>query len=353
MFKLLTFLFLFCSFSASFQFINALTCTRQDQCETVSTNYNYVQCVAGTCFCDTSLGFSGSATVSDKCRCLSPATVQWSDGLPYCYVVESPATILARQTAAANCEIYKQKVRKIYDNLISPIPLEILMGLISTDDLFSTISQMRISGIGEFGSRTGEMEYLYGFSAAATVTTVHHNRFLCDGNDVIVTPNIQFDVPDSVFEHDIYNLTQWSIWTFDPIQKTVISTDATILDVGKVDYPIAAQLPAIQQVCYLLTMPTPQSAGNGIPGAGICPPQLSPGSYYKNLTDCVSFMSSIPFGSFTHANSNTTICRLLHATLAIFDPIEHCPHTSPEGGLKCIDFPFDYYYTTPLNFIKL
>jgi hypothetical protein len=317
----------------------------------VSDNLNFVDCVSNVCSCLIQNGFVGDASISNKCQCESPNSVQHENGNPYCYFIESASTIVTRQTAAANCEIYKIKVRKIYDNLISPIPLLILLGQISTNDLFSTISQMRISGIGEFPNRLGEIEYLYGFSAAATVTTVHHNRFICEGNNVMVSPDIQFDVPGSVFGHDIYNLTQWSIWTFDPILKTVISADATILDVGKVDYPIEAQLPGIEQICYLLTMPTPQSAGNGIPGAGICPPAFSPSSYYTDLNHCINFMSSIPFGSFTHANSNTTICRFLHATLAIFDPITHCPHTSPLGGHKCIDFPFDYYYSSPNRFV--
>jgi hypothetical protein len=55
-------------------------------------------------------------------------------------------------------------------------------------------------------------------------------------------------------------------------------------------------------------------------------------------------MSSIPYGSWDRANSNTVTCRQLHTLLTAIDPDMHCPHASAGGGGACIDFPYGSYY---------
>jgi hypothetical protein len=66
-----------------------------------------------------------------------------------------------------------------------------------------------------------------------------------------------------------------------------------------------------------------------------------PNTPYLN---CMTFMHSIPFGSYTRANSNTFTCRSLHALLTPLRPDVHCAHVGFTGGGKCVDFPYESYY---------
>jgi len=50
----------------------ALACTQITDCQNVSENFNFVQCVNGTCQCRD--GFSGNATTDSRCNCLPPNT---------------------------------------------------------------------------------------------------------------------------------------------------------------------------------------------------------------------------------------------------------------------------------------
>jgi len=57
-------------------------CQQQWECQGVSVDYNYVQCSSGACQCKA--GFSGQATVDNKCSCISPRYVTWSNGEAFC-----------------------------------------------------------------------------------------------------------------------------------------------------------------------------------------------------------------------------------------------------------------------------
>ena len=55
-------------------------------------------------------------------------------------------------------------------------------------------------------------------------------------------------------------------------------------------------------------------------------------------------MNAITFGTYDQSFSNTTVCRIIHTILTIYDPIHHCSHAGKTGGGKCIDVPYDDYY---------
>ncbi|KAI8849994.1 hypothetical protein BC829DRAFT_390173 [Chytridium lagenaria] len=42
-------------------------------------------------------------------------------------------------------------------------------------------------------------------------------------------------------------------------------------------------------------------------------------------------------------------CRSIHVNLAFFRPEHHCAHVSPSGGGKCVDIPYDDYFTVPFK----
>jgi hypothetical protein len=66
---------------------------------------------------------------------------------------------------------------------------------------------------------------------------------------------------------------------------------------------------------------------------------LSPYDY------CFGFLSGIEYGSYNRLNSNTVLCRLVHAQLTLFDPAAHCSHVSPGGGMACVDFTYESFYS--------
>ena len=55
--------------------------------------------------------------------------------------------------------------------------------------------------------------------------------------------------------------------------------------------------------------------------------------------------NDIPYGTFWKANSNTTVCRILHSHLSVYNPKVHCAHVSPSGGSMCIDWSYQSYFS--------
>ena len=64
--------------------VKSQSCLRQDQCQQVSTNYNYVECFNQKCLCRKDLGFVGNATTESKCHCPINRSVYWDRNVPYC-----------------------------------------------------------------------------------------------------------------------------------------------------------------------------------------------------------------------------------------------------------------------------
>jgi len=134
-----------------------------------------------------------------------------------------------------------------------------------------------------------------------------------------------------------YNLTQAGFFTFNE-ENLVSSLDLDILNLGwALDGDSATnpetRLANIENICTTLVV-SPR----------FCPPSEDPLGYYANFEDCVTFMSNITYGSWSHANSNTVICRTLHTILTAFRPSVHCPHTGRTGGMICIDTPYASFY---------
>src|SRR3989338_4394618 len=94
---------------------HALSCSQQCECSSVTTNYNYVQCVSGQCQCLSSKGFTCAATPANKCSCLSPNNVYWEGGSPYCVNFNNAVQAQAQKS---RCDILKAKAATLYNSLI-------------------------------------------------------------------------------------------------------------------------------------------------------------------------------------------------------------------------------------------
>jgi len=56
-------------------------CTQQWECMGVSDHFNFVLCIDGKCTCKE--GFSGNATIGNKCTCLAPNSVIYENGIAF------------------------------------------------------------------------------------------------------------------------------------------------------------------------------------------------------------------------------------------------------------------------------
>lgn len=335
------FLSLFVLLSLS-NYVNSLSCSAAWECSSVTDNFNFVDCIDNVCICKTELGFSGSATTSDKCRC-DPGDVYWGKGTPYCKICESPASIIYSDgipycVSAPDCEslsaeearqaVHRGVVRQIYENLVYPTPLLILGGSYPINNLFSENSRGRVTPVGSFDDFLSVEEYFYALAATpnSIVTRVFIKSLVSTGNVVGVEVDILFNNTEGQ-----RNLTQMGFYTFDETDR-VSSTDLVILNLGAAsDPPAAAQPFAIQGLCGFLL----QTCSN---------PEYDPTGYYTDVNDCINFMSGIEYGSWDRANSNSVTCRQLHSLLTITRPEVHCKHSGKTGGGKCIDWTYQSFY---------
>lgn len=325
---LIIFLALCCIF---FTYTSALSCTHQWECSSVSQDYNYVECKDSICQCRSSLGFDGSATSDDRCRCDPPNKVYW-DQDPYCLSFDQCSTT---KHELQRTEKLKQIVKQIYDSLIFPIPALIISGNISIDHIFSPNAKGRVDPLGTYDSKKTLVEYFYGLAITPTTRCIGHNIKYLEGvdNKVFIRIDITFEEID-VTPSNAYNLTQTGRYLFDD-QDRVVSTELIIHNIGKQINSDPSEHPAtIQRVCgILLAQP------------GNCVPELDPEGHYTSFQDCVDFLTNqVPFGTFDQAFSDTVACRTLHALLTIYDPEEHCKHAGKTGGGKCINVPYEDYY---------
>lgn len=308
--------------------VNSLACTQQWQCTSVSTDYNYVTCSGGQCRCKASQGFVGNATSQNRCTCLQPNSVTWSGGEPYCLNIAT-ATLL--QVEDARSEILKAKTRKVYTNLIFPTAGQIIQGLISVDDLFADNAKGRIDPVGTFNSRTLLKEYYYVFGSIPLnpVTAVYFKDEVAEGDEVFIRVDIFFE--SSIPGGRSFNITQSGRYKYGPDNR-IVSVEAIIHNMGKAADPNPAFIPfIIDDMCN--TYRTHCNLAN------------DPLGYYTSKEDCVQFISSLPYNSYDRSSSNSGVCRSVHNTIVPFDPEVHCSHVGRTGGGKCVDTPYEDYYT--------
>jgi hypothetical protein len=261
----------------------------------------------------------------------------------------------------------QNKVSTVYQDLLYPTPLLINSGQLPVTDLFdSTNVRGRVTPLGQFPGFESAREYFYGLAATTRVENISFVSLVASGAQVGVQVNIFFcsqaqpcaDGPVGKEDGYGYTLTQTGFFTFNGADR-IIAFDLSILNLGAaVDAATSAEQEVeIQQTCALLTVvPNPQDGGPGTCGPTFADPasyaNTNPLSTYQfdpsagAFGNCVGFMHSIPFGSWNRANSNTFVCRELHSLLTPYRPAVHCPHTSPAGGMTCVDFPYGSFYDT-------
>jgi len=322
--------------------VDSTPCTDTYQCAQVSADFNYVDCINQTCQCKTEFGFSGEATASSICYC--PSSIYWgNDNLPYCINCEFPAEIeydnngIPRCINIAKCassiaQLNHQKnmIRELYTNLIFPKPFIIMQNPSLIAGLFSPNVSGRITPVGAFTDLEGTVEYFYALAAGTggAVADVNFIDLISEGTTVTSRVDIFFNESD-ISGHKEYNLTQTGFFHFD-CEGRIMEYDLAILRLG--DYADAATANHslyIEFVCQAASL-----------YCNVSSPYLA----YSNFQSCYQYLSSIPFGSWNNARSNTVVCRILHSILVPFRPQVHCPHVGPTGGHACVDSAYGDWY---------
>ena len=338
MFTILSFLL-----AILFSKTESLACSQQWQCNsTVTTDFNYVDCVSGMCQCKTTSGFSGDATVSNKCRCVAPNKVEWANGAPYCIKpFDRDALIIELANDAYQLSI----VQAVYQSLIYPTPAIIMGALIAGQpvplEAFIAVNATgRVDPLGQFSDQDGIVEYFYGtvWTGAARISKITFKKLTTQNNIVSVNVVLTFDIYDPPQQNILYsyNLTQTGAFTFNS-NKLIQSMDLIIHNLGaNSDYTTPAyDQNVIGQICFLILE------------VAKCNSTFDPAGYYTSQADCFNhFMNVYQWGSWDNIyfNGNCTICRYFHTLLAIGRPAMHCSHAGKTGGGKCINHNYATYF---------
>jgi hypothetical protein len=91
------------------------SCTEQWQCnmpgQSVTLDFNFVECRNKTCICREDQGFIGLATRDDPCRCGANKTIHWLNGTAFCADIPALARLnetIADPNTAKQCEFQWQ-----------------------------------------------------------------------------------------------------------------------------------------------------------------------------------------------------------------------------------------------------
>jgi hypothetical protein len=236
------------------------------------------------------------------------------------------------ETAATRHDrVRTRKIERLYANLVFPIPILILNGRISVENIFDPAVRGRVTPVGQFEHSEAVSEYFFALASTplSRVTDTTFHSLVAGGDKVAVEVDVHFK---GARDGPSFTLRQTGFFTFNE-EDRVTSFDLTILNLGAAVNPKSdAEKDAnIASVCQALTV------GVGrVPAT--CPAE------YADYADCVAFMHSIPYGTWDRANSNTAVCRQLHTLLTPYRPEVHCPHAGKTGGGMCVDMPYESFF---------
>ncbi len=318
---------------------NSLACTAQWECSSITNDYNYALCVDDECQCS-SLGFDGNATVNNKCRCDSPSGVYWFNSNAYCINYDDAVSYKHDQLKDA----YQMAVVDgIYQSLIWPAPVAIMQALIlgqqsPISNLVASDAIGRVDPLGIFHDQDGVVEYFYGavWSGLAKIRAVEFKKLITQDNVVYVHVRLAFENYDSTASNatmiSSFNLSQSGSFTFS--NGLVQSMDLIIHNLGASSPTSPGSSAFIQRACGVILSFAKCNATN------------DPDGFYSNITDCISFLSSISPGTpdNVYFNGNSTYCRFYHSLMAIARPTHHCPHAGKTGGGVCINHVYQTYF---------
>ncbi|KAJ6256366.1 hypothetical protein Dda_8866 [Drechslerella dactyloides] len=243
-------------------------------------------------------------------------------------------------------------------------------------ELFSPNVSGRIQDVGNFTNFRTSIEYFYGLApqprpgnpAAITAATIPQ---FVSGCPEVATSTVYFtisgaDPHQSKFGEVITYLKQTGFWHFDSEGRVdyydlyipALGDFTTILNGADFNDPTVQTL-ARKQLCQGAQAFCTGANAQYKPNLGINLKKLLSQLGLNMLTDqklistlgltslnageltCMSRLLEKDFGIFDKLWSDTIVCRIVHLMLAQSDPEEHCPHVGFDGGMKCVEYPYE------------
>jgi len=308
--------------------VHGLSCEYQWQCSSVTTNYNFVSCVDGTCQCRSDLGFEINQTTS-KCDCLNDGDISWYHSQPYCVTVVRSNTL-----KALVIQLYSGFVDGSFPNISSYGPFQ---------DLFASDVKMRIDPYGEWYGQAEVSHRLAGataLNAGSRMTNFDIEKLVIVGDVATVNVHLHlhvFPAPGNVSyipSYD-YNLTQTGSITFNSANKIVkmdlVNRNAA-LSIGNLFPNTEANL---NRTCDII-----------LAGANCTDAEDS--YRYQTKDECVVALKAKPFGTWDNLRTDSVLCRLHYATLVFqLSPTQwrpHCVDIGENPARRCRDHTRNEYY---------
>lgn len=346
-------------FTFLFGLSQSLDCTQQWECDkndgtSVTTDYNYVKCINGKCVCSDK-GFSGNATVENKCNCLYPRSVSYTKN-PSTAWCTSLDEAVACQKEHAKEDQQISYVNQVFQSLIWPTPYGIIQALMTGQihpafKLFTSDSIGRVNPLGIFSGIDGQLEYFYGavWTGITQIDRVTYDYLFSQGDDVYVSAVLhflRFNESNRTQLQTQYNLTLKGSFLFgiDPVDgvNKIHSEDLDIPNLGAaVNFSTGGRGLGFGDPAYSRSTCQRILAPRSVGGAG-CDATMDPAGYYHNQSECEYYFNSYKPGTMDNIwfDGNTTACRYYHLILSFIFPAMHCPHIGRTGADKCI--PHDY-----------
>lgn len=251
----------------------------------------------------------------------------------------------------------------LYEDLIYPGPKAVLSDHTNADHIFEqSVIKGRVTPAGYYSDFEGAIEYFYGLALTpqSRVDDIKVRSITASGDAVAIEVDLHFcqapfaacdpEVPDDASNN---TLRQIGFYTFNANDK-VISFDLAILSLGKSSNPQSEQEKAatIMGVCTVLTTAHFNVVTEQVVYGGTCTdyfdgaedfPEGFPVTAGDAMTNCVAYMSSIPYGTWDQPSSDTFTCRSLHSLLTPLRSM-HCMHVSVDGGGKCVDSDYGDFF---------
>jgi hypothetical protein len=247
----------------------------------------------------------------------------------------------------ARAQIQRTVSQTLYESIIWPTSSNIAGEL--EKDNYTVVESLilenvtgRINPLGKFDNYKSTGEYFFALAGPlpgqsttgkSRVTNIWFTQpITCWANSCWLRAIIGF----SRFSDDVNssNFTHMTVFNFDRSNR-ICSYEANFLGLER-----TGNLPennTIRQASYLSTCNRIQTicTGNNV--------------QYANASECLAFFNTIPYGGWGVADQNTVACRNLHVSLAVANPVTHCPHVGPTGGDKCIFHSAAIYYQDNLQ----
>lgn len=338
----------------------------QWECNPVSEDYNFVDCVAGVCQCRADQGYKGSAQENDMCYC--PYDVYWVGGSNIC-VNLSRAVLDAkvRECNAAQAQLeatmYSQ-ITNLYSSSIFGLGSQyIVFGAAPAPQVFSPTAKVRLMPfLKELEGNDRTVKQIYSLTAFPTSFNIdYHNGTWLNTTGYVTSTKL---------EHLAFNgtIAEWrNTFVFTQINGTASSYTIVPGDLaydtqhvtarfncttGKIEFWVSHAEYFGQARNYAGKFPIDaQTVRNQTCNAHqtYCDPNPST-RQFASIEDCYAFVDQLTIGDGWQLDHKNLDCLRVEFPGVQINAAEYCPRIGPNGVCQN-HFYMDYF--DPLEHLGL